>query len=304
MFDVDELKQFLYENAYYGDGNIKYIDILPENIFSRMKFLGSGLFSNVYKLEGSGYVLKEGKWTVDMNLVSLRLKFPIKLLEMNSKFLFKYSFLPYPEEMIRQYDDYIKFAKYFGCFDNSYQHPRKKEILDEQLSTRTSLLDSIEELELYYQFKFRDNIKIIIENQFYNFLPEEFTLYAKSTTNPDQYTSFIFQEFVDGIQFPDIDLKELSSKTKCQLVLFMYLILFLRFKEDLIPDIRPNLSNFHNWIMKSPNLMLCPNGDVKFIDTRWFWNLNDNFVKRGLIIPEIGLIQLKYYINKLLDDLT
>ncbi len=76
--------------------------------------IGSGFFSRVRKPVGQDYVIKEGKWDLDMPVFhNLSIKMPATSLN-NLLKLFSVEFLPSQEEITRQYRFYEAFKSYFG----------------------------------------------------------------------------------------------------------------------------------------------------------------------------------------------
>jgi predicted DNA-binding transcriptional regulator len=78
------------------------------------------------------------------------------------------------------------------------------------------------------------------------------------------------------------------------------------YQTGLLPDTRPKylISQMYNWLLRTDNIRISEkNNDLMFIDTRWLWDRNANFIKRGTIIPEMIENLAKGYINLLLEEL-
>lgn len=102
-------------------------------------FLGKGFFSRAFKVEGENWVIKEGRWDIDIPLIfgtkSIHGQPLQKLLSP-----FSYKFLPSKEESWRQYQEYLLLARYFGFFDESYAYyPEFESIIAFQTGLRTNI---------------------------------------------------------------------------------------------------------------------------------------------------------------------
>lgn len=83
--------------------------------------LGKGFFSRAFKIHQARWVIKEGRWDIDIPLIfgtkSIHGQPLQKLLSP-----FSYKFLPSKEESWRQYQEYLLLARYFGYFDESFSY--------------------------------------------------------------------------------------------------------------------------------------------------------------------------------------
>ena len=74
--------------------------------------LGKGFFSRAFRIAETDWVIKEGRWDMDIPLLFGTMSIhgqPIQQLLSP----FSYKFLPSKEESWRQYQDYLLFARYF-----------------------------------------------------------------------------------------------------------------------------------------------------------------------------------------------
>lgn len=298
----EALTTYLINKSYYGGKRLKR-NVIPN---LQKKLIGQGLFSRVYKINGTKWIVKEGKWDLDINIFFTSFKISWKDIELGMRKTFGYSFLPYKDEVKRQYKDYIVFSEYLGYFEETgYNHKKIKDIISDQKNLRENLEKRILKEEKKTRYTINKSIYKLLEEdevRYYNFLPNEFTIYGR-TKRMDKNTFFIFQEFIEGKPFSNVSDKELDIKSKKQFALFMLLIILLYFEKGIVPDLRPSPKNIHKWMYKTENMMVSNNGDLKFIDTRWVWNVNDNLVKRGFIIPNLVLSQAHENLNRLLKDI-
>lgn len=276
----------------------------------KLKFISAGLQARVYKIEGMDWVVKEGRWDLELNLFgTTKLPLPASLTE-KALHMFQYTFLPTVPEILRQYKAYLKFVQYFGYFTekNSYHHPNLDLIINAQRNIRDSLMLHKDDLEQYYHMRFHHKIDQVLQSEFkyHNFVPKEYLLIGQgvSSENKGRTTFFIVQEFVKGELLHDLEPKLLESNVRKQLALMIYLILLMNYQIHLVPDTRPRypILQVGNWLTKTDNI-IATEDKIKFIDTRWFWDYNSNPIKRGLIIPDMIINLAKSYINVLLNEL-
>jgi len=292
----------------------KLVRIAPTlSMFERSKLepISQGIMSRVYKMKDKDWVVKEGRYDLDIELFGdKRLPLSATLME---KFynLFSQSFKPTLKGTLDQYRYYLKFVEYFGFFSTpeSYFHPNLATIHSVQRHLRNSLLFYKPEIEKHFKFNLNDKIDEILlsDSRLHNFLPKEYLFYGKSISpqNKGRDTSFIVQAFVKGNVIHDVDETNLPIENTRQLILLLYLILLMDYQTGLLPDTRPKYmaTQAYDWLLKTENIMLSKDG-IKFIDTRWMWDRNTNFVKRGFIIPEMIENLAKGYINFLLDSIS
>jgi hypothetical protein len=292
--------------------NISNIRLAPTfRLFDpkKISLLSGGLSARVFKLKNMDWVVKEGRWDLDLNLFGdAKLPMPAQLTEKVLN-LFSFTFLPSTKEILRQYKAYLKFVQYFGYFskEDEYYHPNLDLIFNSQKNTRDSLIFYLDELENFYKIKFNQKLSEILSSdiKYHNFLPKEYLLIGKSISpiNKDKNTYFIVQEFIKGTLLHDIDEKTISNNIKRQMVLLSYLILLMNYQTHLVPDTRPR--NYFNpsssWLTKTDNIIVSENS-VKFIDTRWLWDYKSNPIKRGLIIPDMILNNTKSYLLNILKN--
>ncbi len=301
----DKLRKY----AIYAPGEIKAAPV--GHIFEgmRLKFLAKGMQARTYKVIDKEWVVKEGRWDLDVSTLIGGSAMPFSTtITRKIMGLFSFTFLPDVDEIQRQYQMYLTFVQYFGFFRKSkwYYHPNRELIFTSQKHIRDSLLFYRSQIETKYGVKFNDKIVKVLESKYkyHNFLPKEYLLYGKSISpeNKHKMTYFIVQEFVKGKLLHDIPEEELSDGTYYQLIILIYLILLMHLKEHLLPDTRPRypLAEAGNWLTQTDNVMVSKKR-ITFIDTRWFWDTRSNFIKRGAVIPNQIIRLAKFFINDLLE---
>lgn len=278
----------------------------------QLKEIGRGMQARIFKIADKDWVVKEGRWDLDMSVLFGKSDIPLPAM-LTQKFmnLFSFTFLPDEKEIKRQYRMYQTFMQYFGYFkkDDWYYHPNRELILNSQKLIRDTLPVYKNELEKFYKFKISDAITKVLDSEFryHNYLPKEFLLYGESITpqNQKRNTYFIVQQFVRGKLMHDIPEEDLSDATLYQLIIMIYLILLMNMKDHLLPDTRPRYPAFqaHNWLTLTDNIMVSKKR-LTFIDTRWFWDTKANLVQRGAFISSQIIRLCKFFINELLDDVA
>jgi hypothetical protein len=301
--------EFLKENAYYGEEyplestNVR--KFLDEYTVVR---IGKGMNTRVFKVEEVDWVVKEGRWDLDVSFFeNLEIQIPAQLTE-NFLKMFQVQFLPRPKEIKRQYDLYLRFVKYFGYFDekSDYFHPEISSVFHSQQDIRNSLLAEVENIENKHNIKLDPSVERIFTNTStvtHNYLPNEYLLYGRTMSgkDSDRDTYFIFQEFVHGELLHDQELYDLDKNELEQMILLSFLVLLMRTNEKLVPDLRPRhfVAEATDWFTNTDNLIISKD-QVKFIDTRWVWETGENVVKRGILIPEMTVESVKKYLVKAL----
>lgn len=304
------LRDFFRKNAIYTlDQEMSDSGISEVLKNFELKQIGEGTTARVYRASKQNWVIKEGRWDLNISLFERgTLKVPAESAE---KFLqlFQYSFLPKPDEIKRQYSLYLQFLLYFGCFreDDRYFHPEKEQFIEQQRLNRHTMYDSKQRIEEFYSIKISDHFWEKLQKNddydnallYYNFLPEEYLLYGKSITpeNKEKETFFICQDFVEGITLHDYPREDLNEVQRDRLLLLALCTLYMHMAVGLVPDLRPRyiISEGNDWFSMTENIMV-KGDDITFIDTRWFWHVDDNIVKRGLLIPELTLNSAKSYL--------
>ena len=276
---------------------------------TQLRFISSGLQARVYKIRDMDWVVKEGRWDLDLNFFG-DTKLPLSA-SLSSKLLslFSFTFLPSRREILRQYKAYLKFVQYFGYFTNpnDYYHPTLELIYNAQKNIRDSLLFYKDDLESYYKIKLNPKIDelLVSDTKYHNFLPKEYLLIGQSISpeNKNKDTFFIVQQFIKGNLLHDEDIQKLDIKIRKQMVLLIYLILLMNMQIHIVPDTRPRypILQIGNWLMKTDNIIV-NNDNVKFIDTRWFWDTKANFIKKGAVIPSMIINLAKLNINEILKN--
>jgi len=256
------------------------------------EFLGKWFFVRAFRICESDWVIKEGRWDIDIPLV-----FWTKNIHGQSiqKLLspFAYKFLPTKEEAWRQYQDYLLMARYFGFFDEKYNYyPEYESITHFQNGLRWNMGIFGDILRARFDIKLSEDF---VENLpiFHNFLPREYMGYGTSMSPENKWkkTSYIAQEFIHGKPFSDKKIEEFTKDELRQIYLLWILILICYIQTGKIPDTRPTKDPKHwgQWFLHTENIFVTDLQGVKMVDTRWLWNVDENIVKRGIMIPELIL---------------
>ncbi len=256
------------------------------------KIIGKWFFSRAYKITEADWVIKEGRWDIDVPLIfgtkSIHGQPLQKLLSP-----FSYKFLPTKEESWRQYQEYLLLARYFGFFDETYSYYADFDALrafQKWLRLNISIFQDI--IKQRFGIQIPKNIQNILPI-FHNFLPREFMGYGKSYSeeNKGKYTSYITQEYIDWVPFSEKKLEEFNQGELSQIYLLCILILTFYIQTGKIPDTRPNNDPKHwgQWFMHTENIFSTQSQGIKMVDTRWLWSTDTNIIKRGILIPELIL---------------
>ncbi len=282
-----------------------------EELFDEHEFdaLSDGLQARVFRIRDAQWVMKEGRWDMDFNLLkNVKVALPAKFTETVWR-QFSQTFLPTQEEIVRQYRLYLQFAEYLGYFEERdgttpYHHPNLMRIVDAQRDIRNNLVQRMQDIREDYGIDLPAHLETLFRSplQHHNFLPKEYLLTGRplSPQNEGQQTFFLFQQYIDGTHLHDIDLTAIDGPTRDQCILFLYLLLLLHRDRKLLPDTRPRypILQMYDWLTKTDNILLSNDG-LKFIDTRWFWETDSNFVKRGFFLPEVVIGQVKNLLMQL-----
>lgn len=305
---MKNIEEILQQNAIYSPKKFVTSDISSIINPDDLRQIGMGMMSRVYKVKRKDWVVKEGRWDLHLDVAGTNAKipFPIETAERLLDNTFSLTFLPKEEEILRQYDLYLKFAKYFGYFspEENYYHPKKEQLFKQQQKVRNSLVDYIPEIQKKYLFKINKKITKVLtsEEAFHNFLPKEYLLAGKSICpqNKGKVTYYIFQEYVTGDLLHDVKYKDLPKKDLYQLIVLIYLIILMESQIGILPDTRPRHPfEVYNWLTKTDNIIKDESG-MKYIDTRWFWDSRSNIAKRGVLLPNFIKTLAAFYINYLL----
>lgn len=306
---ISDFEKKLREHAVYSPDIINEAPI--KEIFADLDFkpLSQGLQARAFRVVGTEWVVKEGRWDLDLSFLFGKSNIPMPAMLMQKVMsIFQFQFLPDLDEIKHQYRMYMNFVRYFGYFrkDDYYFHPNRDLIHSSQRTIRDSLLLYKPEIEKFYDMEFPDKLDEILtsKHKYHNFLPKEYLLYGPSISpeNKGKPTYFIVQEFIKGELLHDLEEDDFSEGVIYQLIILIYMILLMRIHEHLLPDTRPRypLMEVSDWIMKTDNI-IASKKRVTFIDTRWFWDMRDNWVKRGGIIPGQIIRLSKHYLQHLLD---
>lgn len=307
----DEIDEYAALNAVYNPDEYKKSDI---DVFLKdyeLEFLSAGLNSRAFKVKDKDWIIKEGRWDLDFTLLgSLKLKLPTMLLQ---KFfsIFKYQFVPSIKNTQNDYGNYLEFVQYFGYFDSDrdYPHPNRSLMFNAQKNIRDTLLFYKPAVERKYKFKIPKNVDKVLQDKniiYTNFLPKEYQLFGRSISkeNGGKDTCYIVQEFVKGEHLAEVADSKLPTKLKKQLILMIYLTLLMHMQVGLLPDTKPagTIKNPANWLTNTENIIVTKDRIV-FIDTRWFWDVHSNFIKKGLFIPRFITQRARYSLKQLAKDL-
>lgn len=306
---MDKIEKKIQNYAVYSPGLYKLAPVTEILKGKKLKKIGEGMLGRVFRIVDENWVIKEGRWDLDFDLFgNTKLPLPAELTE-RIMGIFSFRFLPRPKEIARQYKQYLTFAQYFGYFTSkdSYHHPNLDLLVRAQKNIRESLLFYKKDIEDFYKIKLNHKLDSILasEIKYHNFLPKEYLLVGKSISKANQgkETYFIFQEYVEGKLLHDIEDENLSDSTFYQLILIMYLTLLLNLREGLLPDTRPRypLYQLYNWVTNTDNIIVSSKDQLKFIDTRFFWETQSNFIRKGGVISDLIINLTKNYLNYLLE---
>ncbi len=272
--------------------------------------LATGMQAYVYRIEDTNYVLKEGRWDLDIPVTSktnIRIHPTMAGLILNTV---SYPFLPTEQEVARQFKLFNILRQYFG-YAHTDKHPTFKTsatLLRKQKAVRVNLPAMFHEIQDEYKIQMKrelhdillgDNVKHPNTLTKSNFLPDEVLLYGESI-HPKQsgkQTFYIVQEFVDGQRMADIKPDTQPENIKSKLYLFAYLVLYMHMETSYVPDLRPrHLASPKEWFTGTDNIVITED-DVRFIDTRLLWNTEDKPIQRGLIIPDLNLGAVKHFLR-------
>ncbi len=265
--------------------------------------LGSGVMARVYRIEGTPWVVKEGRWDPSVPL-SKRLHIPLPGAALHAALqLFSSTFLP-AEEMIRaHHTHYRNFATSFG-FGHEESNLRAM-----QEAARLKLPDALPDLIRRFGLPEEEKLMKILKEDVvlsHNFLPKEHMLLgaALHPKGNGRKTSFLFQEYVHGPTLHDIPLKDLPEAERKALALFIALTFQVRDTHGILPDTRPRypLLRPHDWLMRTDNVVVSPRG-LTYVDTRWFWETGSLVLRRGGLIPELTTNSYRRTLGRLLETL-
>lgn len=253
--------------------------------------LGKWFFSRAYRIQETNWVVKEGRWDIDIPLIFWTTSIhgqPIqKLLSP-----FSYKFLPTKEESWRQYQEYLVLCRYFGFFDEEYWYYPEFDAIKKFQNGLRSNLDIFGGI-----LKQRFGIQIPNLGKdfpvYHNFLPREYIGYgtALSKENKNKETSYIVQEFIAWVPFAEKKLDQFSQEELRQVFLLTIITLIFYIQTGKIPDTRPSHDPKHwwQWFLHTENIFATPSRGIQMIDTRWLWSVDENVIKRWIIIPELIL---------------
>lgn len=304
MKNIETLFQ-KYQITCVGDYGKKNFHTVCKDI--PREFLGKWFFSRAYRIPETNWVIKEGRWDIDIPLIFWTTSIhgqPIqKLLSP-----FSYKFLPTKEESWRQYQEYLLLCRYFGFFDESYSYyPEFESITHFQKGLRWNL-------HIFWDIlkqRFGIQIPSLWEwfDMFHNFLPREYIGYGTSVSkeNKNKETSYIIQEFISGTPFADKKLEHFSKEELKQISLLTIITLIFYIQTGKIPDTRPSHDPKHwwQWFLHTENIFSTESRGIQMIDTRWLWNVDENVIKRWIIIPELilqSVIRAAKKIQKMLNS--
>jgi hypothetical protein len=303
--DPKKFESYLQKNAYYGvDSNIRSVDIHDFINPNEWGSIGEGHFAHVYKHKALPWVMKEGRWDLDIKFFEkLNIKVPRETTNALLS-LFKVNFLPNKEHAVEQYKHYLKLIAFLGYFTEStdYYHLKIDSIRSRQEKIRAHLSEYSLEIKKEFNFDINRYSEIINSSDilYHNFLPKEYLLYGEGIheTSKGRETYYIFQEFIEGTPLHDVSIHKLNSKQTDLLTLFIILLLAFIVTHRRVPDLRPRyiVGNSSNWLTETDNVVV-QDDSLKYIDTRWLWGLNDNLVKRGFRIPELTVNSLLEFLR-------
>lgn len=292
---TDDLERQLQRLAYRSGGGITISPIRDVLSGHTLSPCGEGVFHKVSRIDGTPWVVKEGRWHLSVPIPMQSWLIPGWLLHGPLR-AFGSGCLPTEREIRRQYDMYQTVARYVGCFMGDDHvpdgYPDGDDLSNEQRLIRERLPQTIADMEAFYQRRFPVVLSEVLSGQtrWHNFLPREYLLFGKPISGGRRETSYLFQEFINGIPSHDARRGELPRDIRNQLLLLAYLILLLRKETGFVPDTRPRhlFRPSSDWLLDTDNILIGPRG-VKIIDTRWFWEADGNIVRRGLGLAELSI---------------
>jgi len=301
---ITDLENKIRPHAVY-DPN-KDLKIAPiSKLFPKdsLTFLASGTSSRVYRIKNTDWVLKEGRWDLDIDFIGkIKLKIPAQPIELLLN-QFNMYFLPTQNQIKEQYARYLKMVNYLGYFDteSDFDHKDISLIASTQKRIRARLFEELESLDISEEQIIR--LRSIFKDGFTtNFLQPEYLLYGDSITEKHKQTYFILQKYASGTTLHDLKNVDKTEEYNKQIVELCLIMLYLDKMEGLMPDTRPKYMMFesYDWLGKTDNIIMTDNNELKLIDTRLIWDKNDNWIKRGLLIPGITNKVIKSYLRRLL----
>ncbi len=303
----EDIERFLKEHATHDMERPRAAPVAEFLRGFTLRPLSEGLQARVFRIEGHPWVVKEGRWDVKFQ-VSPGLHIPIWAEAAESLMRrFSFQFLPKRALVARQHRQYLQFARYFGYFrthlDSPHAHPDLPRMVEEQEHIRGTLSDRIRKAAKRHDVPLPPEADHILETHGReNFLPREFLLLgdAISPENRGQPTFYVFQEYIEGKLLHDVEIETLPDAQKERLILLALLSLVMREETRLLPDTRPRypLLQFQEWFTKTDNIIVTPSG-LSFVDTRWFWEVDAGYVRRGLMIPKLTVNVMKRTVSAL-----
>jgi hypothetical protein len=267
--------------------------------------LSEGIQARVFRVRGLPWVVKEARWDLELPLHP-RLSLPLDAALFDRLWaLVGFDFLPRPSFVLRQYQEYLSLVRYFGVSSPAWakRHPALAAVRNDQLTIRRDLLARLAPTLRRHRLPVDPLAQLISQVRDHNFLPEEYLLFGPSLSaqNEGLPTSFIVQAFVSGQPLHDIDPLTLPRDSQAQLTLLLLLMLLLHEEEGLVPDTRPRslLTQGHEWLLKTDNILIGPATGVTIVDTRWCWRTRGNLAVRGGPIPDLTLLSARQLLRKL-----
>ena len=302
---MKNLENQLKEKAIYDHEEITPTNV--KEILDRYEhdFFDEGILSRVYKIKDTGYVVKEGKWSlVDPELFRSEIvnidtqQLTETLHDITSLLYFK--FLPDKEKVALEYSRYLKVIEYFGFFNETgyYHHPLLDEIYARQKDIRNNLPKLQHPIEKKLKTKLPKAVKILFDEVLYeNYLPREFMLFGESYfQDTNKHTYFIFQEHIEGKKLSEVSFDDLSYENKLKLLFFAYITLAFYVEENLVLDLRPDkLNPLNKWFLDTGNVVVGEN-QIRLVDTRSQWDTSSRVVERGLFIPELIILNVRNFL--------
>lgn len=307
------LRQFLREHAILSpDQDWRHADIAGALQGVTVTPLAAGLQARVFKLEDHPWVMKEGRWDLEIELFE-GMKLPLDA-QRTERVLsnFSFTFLPTEDQIRRQAAQYLLCQRYYGMLKpDADDHHILAGLAAEQRTLRDGLSKDMSALTAAYRLRrYEKALQALLEHQavrHHHFLPEEHLLVGDSLSpeNEGKRTSFIFQEFIDGKPLHDVNLLDEPVERRREMAMWLLLTLAMHHREHMLPDTRPRypLAQSYDWLTKTDNIFVARDG-IRFIDTRWFWETDRNIVKRGGLIPDLTLRGVRATLISLLGTLA
>ncbi|HEC63875.1 MAG TPA: hypothetical protein ENI23_01120 [bacterium] len=252
------------------------------------------------------WAIKEGRTAADFPLFK-QLDIPLNYEFWNAfSGPLGFDLMPKGERVTKELREYFLLAKYLGFFiedfkvlgDNDHVRSEQKKLRKELLNfdKKKSELGSLV-LRLIDNDSKKPSLlkKAISSPKVYkhNFLVKEYVIFGAPRKAKTKKTYFIVQEWVEGDTLEQTLEEDMSKEIYGRLLVFIILSLHLFEQEQKLVDMRGKSLVNTNWFVRTENIIVnIETEDVKFIDTRWLWDMTGNFVEKGILSADMVLHSL------------